>query len=117
RLPGQVRPGPGGLPDPAADPEGQRPVVRPGDPGQRVDGRRRGREGGYGMSTRRTRPTLDEVAALAGVGRGTVSRVINGSAHVSPRARAAVERAIAQLGYVPKIGRASCRERGATGVA
>ncbi|HLV59377.1 MAG TPA: LacI family DNA-binding transcriptional regulator [Natronosporangium sp.] len=53
------------------------------------------------MSTRRTRPTLDEVAALAGVGRGTVSRVINGSAHVSPRARAAVERAIAQLGYVP----------------
>lgn len=47
------------------------------------------------------RPTLDEVAALAGVGRGTVSRVINGSANVSPRARAAVERAIAQLGYVP----------------
>lgn len=47
------------------------------------------------------RPTLDEVAALAGVGRGTVSRVVNGSAHVSPKARAAVERAIAQLGYVP----------------
>jgi DNA-binding LacI/PurR family transcriptional regulator len=47
------------------------------------------------------RPTLDEVAALAGVGRGTVSRVINGSSHVSPNAREAVERAIAQLGYVP----------------
>jgi DNA-binding LacI/PurR family transcriptional regulator len=53
------------------------------------------------MTTQRARPTLDEVAALAGVGRGTVSRVVNGSAHVSPRARAAVERAIAQLGYVP----------------
>jgi DNA-binding LacI/PurR family transcriptional regulator len=25
------------------------------------------------------RPTLDEVAARAGVGRGTVSRVVNGS--------------------------------------
>lgn len=47
------------------------------------------------------RPTLDEVAALAGVGRGTVSRVVNGSEHVSPEARVAVEQAIAQLGYVP----------------
>jgi DNA-binding LacI/PurR family transcriptional regulator len=37
----------------------------------------------------------------AGVGRGTVSRVINGSAHVSPRARAAVLRAIDDLDYVP----------------
>jgi DNA-binding LacI/PurR family transcriptional regulator len=47
------------------------------------------------------RPTLDEVAALAGVGRGTVSRVVNGSAHVSEAARAAVQHAIAELGYVP----------------
>jgi DNA-binding LacI/PurR family transcriptional regulator len=57
------------------------------------------------MDTQRTkaarRTTLDEVAALAGVGRGTVSRVVNGSAHVSPEAKAAVERAIAKLGYVP----------------
>ncbi|GAA1251406.1 LacI family DNA-binding transcriptional regulator [Kitasatospora nipponensis] len=41
------------------------------------------------------------MAALAGVGRGTVSRVINGSPRVSERARAAVERAVAELGYVP----------------
>jgi len=47
------------------------------------------------------RPTLNAVAARAGVGRGTVSRVINGSPKVSPRSRAAVERAIAELGYVP----------------
>lgn len=57
------------------------------------------------MTTQRTRsagrPTLDEVAARAGVGRGTVSRVVNGSPQVSPEARAAVEQAIAELGYVP----------------
>jgi DNA-binding LacI/PurR family transcriptional regulator len=47
------------------------------------------------------RPTLEEVALRAGVGRGTVSRVVNGSAQVSPRARHAVEDAIAELGYVP----------------
>ncbi|MGH8794532.1 MAG: LacI family DNA-binding transcriptional regulator [Stackebrandtia sp.] len=41
------------------------------------------------------------VAALAGVGRGTVSRVINGSAQVSERARQAVNEAVAELGYVP----------------
>lgn len=47
------------------------------------------------------RPTLEAVAARAGVGRGTVSRVINGSPKVSERARAAVLRAIEELGYVP----------------
>lgn len=47
------------------------------------------------------RPTLDQVASLAGVGRGTVSRVVNGSEQVSTRARQAVEQAIAELGYVP----------------
>ncbi|WP_173405665.1 MULTISPECIES: LacI family DNA-binding transcriptional regulator [Streptomycetaceae] len=46
-------------------------------------------------------PTLEEVASLAGVGRGTVSRVINGSGRVSPKTKAAVERVIAELGYVP----------------
>ncbi|MFI1353249.1 LacI family DNA-binding transcriptional regulator [Streptomyces sp. NPDC020898] len=53
----------------------------------------RGRSGG--------RPTLEEVAARAGVGRGTVSRVINGSPRVSDATRAAVETAVAELGYVP----------------
>ncbi|MFF0725814.1 LacI family DNA-binding transcriptional regulator [Streptomyces sp. NPDC004134] len=47
------------------------------------------------------RPTLEQVAARAGVGRGTVSRVINGSDQVSEQARTAVERAVAELGYVP----------------
>ncbi|MEV4572346.1 LacI family DNA-binding transcriptional regulator [Nonomuraea jabiensis] len=47
------------------------------------------------------RPTLEAVAARAGVGRGTVSRVINGSPNVSSKAREAVELAIRELGYVP----------------
>ncbi|MDO0927584.1 LacI family DNA-binding transcriptional regulator [Streptomyces sp. TG1A-8] len=55
--------------------------------------------GGRGRGGRR--PTLEEVAARAGVGRGTVSRVINGSPRVSDATRAAVEAAVAELGYVP----------------
>ena len=47
------------------------------------------------------RPTLDTVAARAGVGRGTVSRVINSSPKVSDSAREAVLKAISELGYVP----------------
>ena len=45
--------------------------------------------------------TIDEVAALAGVSRATVSRVVNGSSHVSPQAVTAVQRAVEQLRYVP----------------
>ena len=45
------------------------------------------------------RPTIRDVAATAGVSRGTVSRVINGGHWVSPEARDAVERAIAETGY------------------
>ncbi|WP_030607313.1 LacI family DNA-binding transcriptional regulator [Streptomyces sclerotialus] len=47
------------------------------------------------------RPTIKTVAARAGVGRTTVSRVINGSTLVSDEARAAVLAAIAELKYVP----------------
>lgn len=45
------------------------------------------------------KPTIRDVAATAGVSRGTVSRVINGGHWVSPEARDAVERAIAETGY------------------
>ncbi|MEV7995689.1 LacI family DNA-binding transcriptional regulator [Streptomyces sp. NPDC086077] len=47
------------------------------------------------------RPTIKTVAARAGVGRTTVSRVINGSTLVSDEAKAAVLAAIAELNYVP----------------
>jgi DNA-binding LacI/PurR family transcriptional regulator len=56
---------------------------------------------GHNPAVNPSRPTLDAVAALAGVGRGTASRVLNGSSQVSPAAKAAVEAAIAKLGYVP----------------
>lgn len=56
------------------------------------------------MSSRKhqgQRPTLEAVAELAGVGRGTVSRVVNGAPGVSAKARAAVETAITELNYIP----------------
>jgi DNA-binding LacI/PurR family transcriptional regulator len=63
----------------------------------------------------RTVPTLDAVAALAGVGRATVSRVINGHDDVSARTRRAVEKAIAELGYVPnQSARSLARQRTGT---
>ncbi|MEO3870799.1 LacI family DNA-binding transcriptional regulator [Nonomuraea sp. B12E4] len=46
------------------------------------------------------RPTIHDVAAAAGVSRGTVSRLLNGDKYVSPAARAAIERAISETGYV-----------------
>lgn len=49
---------------------------------------------------RRPRPTMDDVAAVAGVSRGTVSRVLNGGHNVSKPALDAVNKAIRQTGYV-----------------
>lgn len=46
------------------------------------------------------RPTMEDVAEVAGVSRGTVSRVLNGGHYVSPDALAAVQRAIRKTGYV-----------------
>jgi DNA-binding LacI/PurR family transcriptional regulator len=50
---------------------------------------------------RMSSPTLEEVAALAGVSRATVSRVVNDSPRVSPEARLAVQNAVETLRYVP----------------
>jgi LacI family transcriptional regulator len=46
-------------------------------------------------------PTLEAVAAAAGVSRSTVSRVINDSPNVSADVIATVHDAVARLGYVP----------------
>lgn len=46
-------------------------------------------------------PTLEQVAALAGVSRATASRAINGGQRVSPQAQAAVDAAVRRLGYQP----------------
>ncbi|MCM5511089.1 LacI family DNA-binding transcriptional regulator [Vibrio sp. SCSIO 43169] len=48
--------------------------------------------------------TFKEVAKLAGVSTQTVSRVTNGSEHVSESTRAKVNQAIKKLGYVPNKG-------------
>jgi DNA-binding LacI/PurR family transcriptional regulator len=49
----------------------------------------------------RANPTLEQVARLAGVSIATASRVVTGAVPVSPDRRARVERAIAELSYVP----------------
>ncbi|MFE2266061.1 LacI family DNA-binding transcriptional regulator [Streptomyces griseosporeus] len=62
-------------------------------------------------------PTLEEVAARAGVGRGTVSRVINNAAGVKESTRRLVQQAIAELGYVPNLAARSLAGRRADAVA
>jgi DNA-binding LacI/PurR family transcriptional regulator len=56
-------------------------------------------------------PTLEMVAALAGVSRSTVSRVVNDSPKVTPEATDAVNRAIEALGYVPNRAARSLASR------
>jgi LacI family transcriptional regulator len=47
--------------------------------------------------------TLDDIARKVGVSGKTVSRVVRGEPNVSPALRAAVESAIAELGYRPNL--------------
>ncbi len=69
-----------------------------------TNGRRRGRP------TDQT-ATLADVAKLAGVSSSTVSRVVNNSIPVSAELRATIERAIAELGYVPNLAARSLAAR------
>ena len=62
-------------------------------------------------------PTLEMVAAIAGVSRSTVSRVINDSPKVTPEALAAVQAAIEQLGYVPNRAARSLASRRTQSIA
>jgi LacI family transcriptional regulator len=56
-----------------------------------------------------TRPTMRDVAALAGVSLKTVSRVINGTPTVAPELVSQVQRAATQLNYHPNLTASSLR--------
>jgi len=47
------------------------------------------------------RPTIYDVARLAGVSTATVSRALNGAGQIAPGTRAMIEAAVEQLGYRP----------------
>lgn len=47
------------------------------------------------------RPTIYDVARLAGVSTATVSRALNGAGQIAPSTRATIEAAVEQLGYRP----------------
>jgi DNA-binding LacI/PurR family transcriptional regulator len=55
---------------------------------------------GAARRAQRRGPTMEDVADLAGVSRGTVSRVLNGANHVSSASLAAVQAAMRETGYV-----------------
>lgn len=56
---------------------------------------------GIDHGRRGTKVTLEMVASACGVSPSTVSRILNGTAVVSPGKREAVDRAIAELGFTP----------------
>jgi DNA-binding LacI/PurR family transcriptional regulator len=56
------------------------------------------------------RPTIRDVAERAGVSKSLVSLVLRGSSKVSPDRRAAVDRAITELGYRPNTAARTLRE-------
>lgn len=58
-------------------------------------------DGCVASEDRRRRATVNDVAVEAGVSRGTVSRVLNGKRYVSSESRAAIDAAIAKVGFVP----------------
>lgn len=66
---------------------------------------------------RRVAPTLEAVAAAAGVSRSTVSRVVNGSNQVSADVIAAVQAAIEHLNYVPNRAARSLANRQTMAIA
>ena len=66
---------------------------------------------------RREAPTLEAVAAEAGVSRSTVSRVVNGSTQVSPDVVLTVTAAIERLGYIPNRAARSLANRRTMAIA
>lgn len=64
------------------------------------------------QDARTTRPTLEQVAALSGFSRATVSRVVNGERNVAPEIQEIVLKAVRELNYVPNpAARSLARQR------
>lgn len=78
-----------------ADERDKRGMDKVGDDGGAPPKRRRASRRGGG------RPTIADVARLAGVGAITVSRALREPERVSPELRSQIEAAVASLGYVP----------------
>jgi LacI family transcriptional regulator len=68
---------------------------------ERKGGRRAGESGDEPAEVFRRRPTINDIARLAGVSKKTVSRVINRSPYVQKETRARIEAIIAEHGYAP----------------
>src|SRR5262245_33073879 len=65
-----------------------------------------------GHRSRNSRPTIFDVARTAGVSYSTVSRVVNGHAHIHDDTRRRVQAAMRELGYVAHVSaRALARGR------
>ena len=64
------------------------------------------------MKLPRSHPTLAEVARKAGVGKATVSRVINGAHKVSPETLERVNQVISEIGYQPNQAARSLKGSG-----
>ncbi|MEY9840855.1 LacI family DNA-binding transcriptional regulator [Streptacidiphilus sp. EB103A] len=68
-------------------------------------------EGELGAEARGARPTMKDVAALAGISIKTVSRVVNGVSTVDPELAARVQEAARKLGYRPNLTASNLRRR------
>jgi LacI family transcriptional regulator len=66
---------------------------------------------------RRTRPTIYDVARLAGVSTATVSRALNGTGQIAPATRAVIDAAVQQLGYHPNTAARSLVTRSTQTIA
>lgn len=68
-------------------------------------------------SSLRARPTIYDVARLAGVSASTVSRMLNGKGQFALRTRRQVEQAVQQLGYQANTSARSLRTKSAEAIA
>ncbi|HEY5516089.1 MAG TPA: LacI family DNA-binding transcriptional regulator [Pengzhenrongella sp.] len=82
-----------------------------------TNGRQTDKPASVRSSARMAVPTLEQVAARAGVSRSTASRAINGGLRVSPEAQASVDAAVDELEFTPNRAARSLVTRRTNSVA